>query len=249
METLRVEHVVKNFGGLRAINDVSLEVREGEILGLIGPNGAGKSTLINCITGVFKPNSGRIWLGQRDITGWSPHAVCRAGIARTFQIPRPFPRLTARENVLVASFHRESDPLEALERVGLRAKADVPARDLTFHERRKLEIARALATRPRFLLLDEVMAGLNPTETAEMVALVRQLRQELGLSMLWVEHVMGAIMECADRLVVLHQGALLAEGTPREIANDPQVIEVYLGERYAFKEERLAACDEPERGL
>jgi branched-chain amino acid transport system ATP-binding protein len=249
METLRVEHVVKSFGGLRAISDVSLEVRAGEILGLIGPNGAGKSTLINCISGVYKPNSGRIWLGKRDITGRSPHAVCRAGIARTFQIPRPFPRLTARENVQVASFRRGDDALDALGRVGLAAKADVLARDLTFHERRKLEIARALAARPRFLLLDEVMAGLNPTETAEMVDLVRHLRQELGLSMLWVEHVMGAIMECADRLVVLHQGSLLAEGSPREIANNPQVIEVYLGERYAFKEERVAACDEPERGL
>ncbi|MGC8874428.1 MAG: ABC transporter ATP-binding protein [Chloroflexia bacterium] len=159
METLRVERVTKNFGGLRAISDVSLEVHEGEILGLIGPNGAGKSTLINCISGVYRPNSGRIWLGKRDITGWSPHAVCRAGIARTFQIPRPFPRLTARENVLVASFPKASDPLEALERVGLRAKADSLARDLTFHERRKLEIARALAAQPRFLLLDEVMGG------------------------------------------------------------------------------------------
>ncbi|MGQ9676415.1 MAG: ABC transporter ATP-binding protein [Chloroflexota bacterium] len=239
METLRVERGTKSFGGLCAVRDVSFDVQPGEILALIGPNGAGKSTLINCISGVYRLTSGTVWLGDRNITGWRPHRVCRAGVARTFQIPRPFSRMTARENVLVATGVGANYGIEALGLVGLERKAEVVASSLTFHERRKLEIARALAARPRFLLLDEVMAGLNPTETVEMVALIQQIRARMNLSILWVEHVMGAVMECADRMVVLYQGAKLTEGQPRVIANDPKVIEVYLGERYEFKGDQL----------
>ncbi|MGQ9600392.1 MAG: ABC transporter ATP-binding protein [Anaerolineae bacterium] len=237
---LRVERAIKDFGGLRAVADVSLELRPNEIVGLIGPNGAGKTTLINCISGVLKLTSGQVWLNDHNITRWRPHKICQAGIARTFQIPRSFPRLTVWENILVSSRAGEDHARAKLEQVGLAAKADLRASSLTFHERRKLEIARALAAQPLFLLLDEVMAGLNPTETVEMVNLLCQIRSSLQIGILWVEHVMGAVMECADRIIVLHQGTKLVEGLPAEIANDPQVIEVYLGERYEFREERRA---------
>ena len=235
MTTLRLERASRSFGGLQAVYDVSFGVEPGEIVGLIGPNGAGKTTLINCVSGVFHFNSGKVWLGSQDVTRWRPHKICHAGIARTFQIPRPFPRMTARENVLVAARCPEREAVEKLEMVGLGQKAEVVANSLTFHERRKLEVARALAARPQFLLLDEVMAGLNPTETAEMVGLVAHIRRELEIAILWVEHVMGAVMEAADRMVVLYQGTKLVEGPPREVANNPQVIEVYLGEQYQFK--------------
>ena len=238
--SLRVERASKDFGGLRAVNDVSLELGPAEIVGLIGPNGAGKTTLINCISGVLRLTSGRVWLGERDVTRWRPHRICRAGAARTFQIPRTFPRLTVRENLLVSSRGGGNDIHHKLEMVGLGDKVGLPASSLTFHERRKLEIARALAAHPRFLLIDEVMAGLNATETAEMVQLMCRIRTELEIGILWVEHVMGAVMECAGRIVVLYQGAKLLEGCPAEIANDARVIEVYLGERYEFREEERA---------
>jgi len=240
VNTLRVEQAIKDFGGLRAVHDVSLSVQPGGIIGLIGPNGAGKTTLINCISGVYRLTAGKVWLGDQDVTRWRPHKICHAGIARTFQIPRPFPRMTVRENVLVSSRGRASNIEEPLDLVGLAHKSDIAARGLTFHERRKLEIARALAARPRFLLLDEVMAGLNPTETVEMADLLCKIRSDLKIGMLWIEHVMGAVMEYADWIIVLHQGAKLTEGQPQEIANDANVIEVYLGERYKFKEEQIA---------
>jgi len=240
VSTLRVERASKNFGGLRAVHEVSFLVESGEIVGLIGPNGAGKTTLLNCISGVYPLTAGKVWLDEHDITHWSPHRICRAGIARTFQIPRPFSRMSVKENVLVSWRGKETDVAEILRVVDLASKADTLASGLTFHERRRLEVARALAARPRFLLLDEVMAGLNPTETAEMLKLIRKIRDQMQITILWVEHVMGAVMECADRIIVLHQGTKLIEGLPQEIANDARVIEVYLGERYQFKGERLA---------
>lgn len=235
MHQLLVDGASKSFGGLRAISDVSLGVRQAEILGLIGPNGAGKTTLLNCISGIEKLDAGRVLLDDREITRWPAHRRCRAGVARTFQIPRPFPRMTVRDNVLVSALSAQGNADGVLRLMGLSHKVETAAKALTFHERRRLELARALAAEPKFLLLDEVMAGLNPTETAEMVELVRQVRRDFDIGILWVEHVMGAIMECADRIVVLDQGVKLKEGIPKEIADDPDVVEIYLGEQYQFE--------------
>ncbi|MEW6081657.1 MAG: ABC transporter ATP-binding protein [Bacillota bacterium] len=237
MQVLGINGVTRYFGGLPAVRDVSFSVGANEIVGLIGPNGAGKTTLLNCVSGIHKPTAGSIRMMDREITRLKPHQVCRAGIGRTFQIPRPFHRMTVEENVRVAQGSSRKPPSRYMELVGLVPYKATWADRLTFHQRRKLEVARALAVEPRLLLLDEVMAGLNPTETEEMVGLVRTVREETGVSILWVEHVMRAVMECADRLVVLHQGQKLTEGAPADIARDERVIEVYLGERYHFKDE------------
>ena len=241
MAVLEIGNISMVFGGLPALQDVSFPVQEGEILGLIGPNGAGKTTVINCITGVYRPTSGEITLGDRRITGMRPHLINRLGIARTFQIPRPFGRITTRENIMVsAGSHNSRDVAEYLAMVGLERKKDVLAGKLTFSERRKLEVARALAANPKLILLDEIMAGLNSTETEEMIRIVRMLKNELKVTILWIEHVMQAIMETADRLVVLNQGSKLMEGLPGEVASDERVIQCYLGEKYLFKGEQLA---------
>jgi len=232
---LEISGVSKNFGGLPALRDVSFEVEKGDIVGVIGPNGAGKTTLLNCISGVFPLSTGVVKLSGQVVSGLKPHQVCRAGMGRTFQIPRPFGRMTVIENLGVSNRHPGRDLRPFLETVGLAEKTDVPANRLTFHERRRLELARALSTDPQVLLLDEIMAGLNPTETVEMVALMRSIHQGTGLTILWIEHVMRAIMESAYRLVVLHQGQKLLEGSPQEIARHPQVVEIYLGEKYQFK--------------
>ena len=235
MAILEISGVSKNFGGLPALRDVSFEVEEGDIVGVIGPNGAGKTTLLNCISGVFPLSAGVVRLSGQVVSGLKPHQVCRAGMGRTFQIPRPFGRMTVIENLGVSNRHPGRDLRPFLETVGLSEKTNVPANRLTFHERRRLELARALSTDPQVLLLDEIMAGLNPTETVEMVALMRSIHQGTGLTILWIEHVMRAIMESATRLVVLHQGQKLLEGSPQEIARHPQVVEIYLGEKYQFK--------------
>jgi branched-chain amino acid transport system ATP-binding protein len=232
---LEVSGVSKNFGGLPALRDVSFEVEQGKITGVIGPNGAGKTTLLNCVSGIFPLSAGVIKLDGQEISGLKPHQVCRAGMGRTFQIPRPFGRMTVAENVRVSNRYSGKDVGRFLETVGLAGKADVPANRLTFHERRRLELARALSTDPKVLLLDEIMAGLNPTETMEMVALMRSIHETTGLTILWIEHVMRAIMESAGWIVVLHQGQRLLTGTPQEIARHPQVVEIYLGEKYQFK--------------
>jgi len=232
---LEISGVSKNFGGLPALRDVSFEVEKGDIVGVIGPNGAGKTTLLNCISGVFPLSTGVVKLSGQVVSGLKPHQVCRAGMGRTFQIPRPFGRMTVIENLGVSNRHPGRDLRPFLETVGLSEKTNVPANRLTFHERRRLELARALSTDPQVLLLDEIMAGLNPTETVEMVALMRSIHQGTGLTILWIEHVMRAIMESAYRLVVLHQGQKLLEGSPQEIARHPQVVEIYLGEKYQFK--------------
>jgi len=235
---LRTENVVKRFGGLVAVNQVSFELYEGEILGLIGPNGAGKTTLFNCINGIYRPEEGRIFFRGTDITGWSPSRLAHMGMARTFQIVRPLAELTVRENVMVgAAFGEKRLPLaqaarvadEVLAFLGLADRADQLAGSLNVAQKKRLELARALASQPRLLLLDEVLAGLNPTEVDEMVETIRRIREQ-GITILMIEHVMRAIMNLSDRILVLDFGELIAEGTPEEIAQNERVIKAYLGD-------------------
>ncbi len=242
MKLLEVNGVTKRFGGLVALKDVSLYVEKGEILGLIGPNGAGKTTLFNVIAGTYKPEQGSIKFEGKDVTGWPPHKICKLGIARTFQTPKPFPNMTVYENVLAAYLFGssqkkvtdvEQDITSILKRLGLEGKRNVPASGLTIYEQRMLEIARSLAIKPRLLLLDEVLAGLNPTETNQAINIIRELRSKDGITIVMIEHNMRAIMGLSDRVIVLHHGEKLAEGKPQEVANDPEVIKVYLGGVYA----------------
>lgn len=235
-QILVVEGLTKQFGGLKAVSDVDLTVSPNEIVGLIGPNGAGKTTLFALISGFLRPDSGRVRFEGEDITGLRPHKIARKGLVRTFQVVQPFPGISALENVMVGSFTRESGPERArdearaiLKRVNLGAKTDEPASGINLGESKRLEVARALATRPRLLLLDEVMAGLNPTETSQMIELVRQLAAE-GVTVMLIEHVMRAVMTVCSRIIVLHHGAKIAEGPPGKIAEDPRVVEAYLGE-------------------
>ncbi|MEB3759232.1 MAG: ABC transporter ATP-binding protein [Desulfurococcales archaeon] len=238
---LRVEKVTKRFGGLVALSDVSFEVNQGEILGLIGPNGAGKTTLFNVITGVYKPEEGRVIFKNKDITGLRPHKIARMGIARTHQIVKPFGDLTVLENTMIGALYGRRHghiteeeardiALDILEFVGLKEKADLPARILNIQEKKRLELARALAEEPELLLLDEVLAGLNPSEVAKMLDLLRKIRSEKNVTMIMIEHVMHAVMNLADRIVVLHFGRKIAEGTPEEVASNPEVITAYLGD-------------------
>lgn len=233
---LSVQRVVKEFGGLRAVNEPSFTVEEGEIIGLIGPNGAGKTTLFNMISGFYRPDSGSIVFRGINTAGLKPHQICRLGLARTFQIVKPFGKLTVLQNVATGALHGTESYAQALERAwqcldttALADRAHRPASDLTVSEQRRLELARALATKPRLLLLDEVMAGLNPVEVDDMLSLLRKIAAD-GVTLLIIEHVMRAIMTLSHRIIVLHQGALIATGTPEVVARDRNVIEAYLGE-------------------
>jgi branched-chain amino acid transport system ATP-binding protein len=239
MPLLTVTDLTKDFGGLRAVSRLSFDAEPGEILGLIGPNGAGKTTVFNLVTGFLRPSTGRILLEGRNVVGLRPHAITRRGIARTFQVVKPFPRLSVRENVTLAAFsheaarHRaEALAAQVLERVGLQDKLDSLAADLTLGEQKRLEIARALATDPQLLLLDEPMGGLNPREVNAACALVEQIRAD-GVSVILVEHVMKAIMRISNRIVVIHHGEKIADGPPERVVNDPGVIAAYLGSRVA----------------
>jgi len=232
---LEVEGLSKAFGGLRAVEQASLRVDAGEIVGLIGPNGAGKTTLFAAIAGFHRPDAGRIVLDGRDITGQAPHKICAAGMVRTFQITQPFGKISVRENIMVGAYFRTGQRREAARmaedvamRVGMQGQLDQNGNDLTVAGRKRLELARALATGPRLLLLDEVMAGLNPTEIVEIIGVLKAIRAA-GVTILLIEHVMQAVTSLAERLYVLNQGRMIAEGTPAEIAENPQVVEAYLG--------------------
>jgi branched-chain amino acid transport system ATP-binding protein len=232
---LEVRGLSRAFGGLKAVDAVDLDVAAGAIVALIGPNGAGKTTCFAAIAGFVRPDSGRVVFDGTDVTFWPPHRIAALGMVRTFQITQPFARLSVRENVMVGAYLRHAGRAEAMAlaervatRVGMGAMLDMPAADLTVAGRKRLELARALATEPRLLLLDEVMAGLNPTEIAEIVGVVRAIR-DAGVTILLIEHVMQAVMSLAEQVHVLNQGRIIARGTPAQIAADPAVVEAYLG--------------------
>jgi branched-chain amino acid transport system ATP-binding protein len=235
--SLEVKNISKSFSGLRAVQDVSFTVPKGEIVGLIGPNGAGKTTCFNMIAGVYQPDEGTITLDGQNIGGWRPDQVCLAGVGRTFQIVKPFAGLTVLENVIVGALKASPSVVVAreksaavLKRLGLWSKRDQSASELTLPERKCLEVARALATEPQILLLDEVMAGLRPTEMDTMVAVFRELNVSTGLTILMIEHVMRAVMGLSKKVVVLNYGKVIASGTPDQVTRDPAVLECYLGE-------------------
>lgn len=239
MTLLEAKHITKRFGGLVAVNDLSLSVAKGEILGMIGPNGAGKTTAFNMISGYYEPNEGQVIFDGKDITGMRPHKICKLGLTRTFQVVKPFPQLSVLDNVIVGAYNRTDDELvarqksqEILDFLGMANMSEQLAGSLSVAGRKRLEIAKVLATEPKMILLDEAMAGLRPKETDEIIELVRQISQQ-GIALLLVEHVMKVIMSLADRIVVIHHGEKIAEGEPQQVVQDKAVIDAYLGEEAA----------------
>jgi branched-chain amino acid transport system ATP-binding protein len=240
MKLLEIDRLTKDFGGLRAVDRLDISIQDGMILGLIGPNGAGKSTAFNCIAGLYSATSGRVLYKNDDITNLKSYDVCRKGIARTFQLSKPFPNKSVLKNVMVGGFlwskgrdRAEAKALEVLEFVNLIDKRDVLGKSLTVADRKRLELARALATDPALLLLDEVMAGLRPAEVEEVITIIRKIN-ERGITIFLIEHIMQAIMSLSDVIVVIHYGKKIAEGQPQEIASDEKVIKAYLGEEYVL---------------
>ncbi len=239
---LEARRVSRFFGGIQAVKDVSFALNHGEILGLIGPNGAGKTTLFNVIAGVFKPTSGQVLLQGRDISGLKPHQVCHLGIGRTFQIVKPFLSLSVLQNVVIGSRFGEKEALvdgrdhqvpaaQILQFVGFAERMHDPCSSLNLGEMKRVDLARALATKPEVLLLDEVMAGLNLVETEQMMKLICRIRDEMKITILMIEHVMRAVMGISNRVMVLHHGEKIAEGFPEEVARNEEVVQAYLGER------------------
>lgn len=240
---LEGKELSRSFGGLRALTKVSFQINEGEVVGLIGPNGSGKTTLFNVISGIYAPDEGEVILHGESLRGLRPFEICRKGIGRTFQIVRPFLRMTCLENVLVGLIGTTKghapradlldQGMEELKFVGLSKYATTPAANLTLIQKKMLEMARALATKPKVVLLDEVLAGLNPSEILQALELIESIRSNRRVTVFWVEHVMGAIMKACDRVIVLDQGQKIAEGIPRDVVSNPRVIQAYLGESNA----------------
>jgi branched-chain amino acid transport system ATP-binding protein len=236
---LEVRNLTKNFGGLAAVKNLFFRVEKGQIFGLIGPNGAGKTTIFNLINGFYPPTSGEILYKGEPITGLRPNRICKKGIARTFQVVKPLSRMTVLENVMASAFCRvnslneaKAEALKTLEFCGLTHRQTSLAKSLTIGDRKRLEIARAMATRPEMILLDETAAGLNPAELDQAIALIKKIREQ-GVTIVIVEHIMKVIMSISDRIHAINYGQTLAEGTPQEVANNQSVIDAYLGEAYA----------------
>jgi len=241
MSILELRGVSRRFGGLDALAEVDLSVQPGEIVGLIGPNGAGKTTLVNVVTGVYKPSSGSIRFNRSKIDGLKPYQISRIGVARTFQVVQPFPEMSVLENVMAPAIYAaglkiieeaREKALEKIEFVGLGAEVQTMASQLTLASRKRLELAKSLAMNPQLLLLDEVNAGLNPAEIDKALELIRTIASS-GVTIIIIEHLMKVVLSLCNRIVVLHHGALIAEGTPKEITTDPRVVQAYLGSRYA----------------
>ena len=240
MAILKLNGLAKHFKGLRAVNDVSVTIGENEIFAMIGPNGSGKTTIFNLISGIYVPASGSIFFKNKNIVGLQPHLICRMGIGRTYQITKPFLKLTVLENVMIGALNRTDSINEAekkarkvLSQMNLEGKANALGKDLTVPERKRLELARALATQPKLLLLDEVMSGLNPTELKELMDVLKNIADR-GITLFIIEHIMHAVMAISHRIMVLNHGEVIAIGTPREITSNVNVIEAYLGEELSF---------------